>query len=142
MAITTFQGRRVLAIGQGLAGIAREALAGAQIEVAGPERLQGRWTFGDTPDLVLIDADSASPETLTAAIDTLARAPSHPAVVLAGEKLPAGLVRALLRLPKSDILEAPFAAVDLALTAAALMTPDPAPSASSEPDNDCRCWTV
>jgi pilus assembly protein CpaE len=142
MAITTFQGRRVLAIGQGLAGIAREALAGAQIEVAGPERLQGRWTFGDTPDLVLIDADSASPETLTAAIDTLARAPSHPAVVLAGEKLPAGLVRALLRLPKSDILEAPFAAVDLALTAAALMTPDPVASASSEPENDCRCWTV
>ena len=140
MAITTFQGRRVLAIGQGLADIAREALTGAQIEVAGPERLQGRWTFGDTPDLVLIDADSASAETLTAAIDGLSRAPSHPAAILAGAKLPAGLVRALLRLPKSDVLEAPFASVDLALTAAALMTAEVA--APSEPESDCKCWTV
>lgn len=141
MAITTFQGRRVLAIGTGLAEIAREALVGAQIEVAGPDRLQGRWTFGDTPDLVLIDADSASAETLTGAIDNLSRAPSHPAAILAGEKLPAGLVRALLRLPKSDVMEAPFAAVDLALTAAALMTDDVS-AAPSEPESDCKCWTV
>lgn len=141
MAITTFQGRRVLVIGQGLADIAREALAGAQLEVAGPERLQGRWTFGDSPDLVIIDADSASAEVLTGAIDTLSRAPSHPAAILAGERLPAGLVRALLRLPKSDVLEAPFAAVDLALTAAALMTPEPA-AASAEPESNSRCWTI
>ncbi len=145
MAVTTFQGRRVLVIGQGLADIAREALAGAQLEVAGPERLQGRWTFGDTPDLVLIDADSASSDVLITAIDTLSRAPSHPAAILAGEKLPAGLVRALLRLPKSDVLEAPFAAVDLALTSAALINSETAaaPSSSTQTDgSDSQCWTV
>jgi len=137
MSITSFQGRRVLAIGDGLSDIAREALAGAQIEVAGPERLLGRWTFGDTPDLVLIDAECATAEVLVAAIDALAKAPSSPAAILTGARLPAALVRALLRLPRSDVLEAPFAPVDLALTAAALMTVESAaPTASS------RCWTV
>jgi len=138
MSITSFQGRRVLAIGEGLTVIAREALAGALLEMAGPERLQGRWTFGDTPDLVVIDADCSTPDVLVTAIDALSRAPTTPAVILTGTRLPAGLVRALLRLPKSDVLEAPFAAVDLALTAAALITVEPAaqtPSAS-------RCWTV
>jgi pilus assembly protein CpaE len=139
MSITSFQGRRVLAIGHNLSAIAREALAGAILEEAGPERLQGRWTFGDTPDLLLIDADCAAPEVLVAAIDALARAPSSPAAILAGERLPAALVRALLRLPKSDVLEAPFAAVDLALAAAALMTPEPAAAAAA---SSSRCWTV
>jgi len=139
MGITTFAGRRVLAIGDGLSDIAREALSGAQIEVAGPERLQGRWTFGDIPDLVLIDADCATTEVLIGAIDTLSRAPGTPATILAGAKLPAGLVRALLRLPRSDVLEAPFAPVDLALSAAALMTPEPAAAAASA---NSRCWTI
>jgi pilus assembly protein CpaE len=139
MSITSFQGRRVLAIGHSLSDIAREALAGAILEEAGPERLQGRWTFGDTPDLLLIDADCATPEVLVAAIDALARAPSSPAAILAGARLPAGLVRALLRLPKSDVLEAPFAAVDLALAAAALMTPEPA---AAQAASSSRCWTV
>jgi len=139
MGITTFAGRRVLAIGDGLSAIAREALSGAQIEVAGPERLQGRWTFGDIPDLVLIDADCATTEVLIGAIDTLSRAPGSPAAILAGAKLPAGLVRALLRLPRSDVLEAPFAPVDLALSAAALMTPEPAAVAAAA---NSRCWTI
>lgn len=139
MGITTFAGRRVLAIGDGLSDIAREALSGVQLEVAGPERLQGRWTFGDIPDLVLIDADCASPEMLAGAIDTLSRAPGSPAIILAGSKLPAGLVRALLRLPKSDVLEAPFAPVDLALAAASLMTPEPTAQTAA---TNSRCWTI
>jgi len=138
MSITSFQGRRVLAIGDGQSVVAREALTGAVLEVAGPERLQGRWTFGDTPDLVLIDADCSTPEVLVAAIDALSRAPSGPAVILTGQRLPAALVRALLRLPKSDVLEAPFAAIDLALTAAALMTVETA----AAPTSTSRCWTV
>jgi pilus assembly protein CpaE len=139
MGITTFAGRRVLAIGDGLSDIARQALSGVQLEVAGPERLQGRWTFGDIPDLVLIDADCASQEVLITAIDTLSRAPGNPAAILAGSKLPAGLVRALLRLPKSDVLEAPFAPVDLALAAASLMTPEPAAQTATA---NSRCWTI
>jgi pilus assembly protein CpaE len=139
MSITTFQGRRVLVIGQGMSDIAREALTGAQLEVAGPERLQGRWTFGDTPDLLLIDADCAAPAVVVGAIDALARAPSTPAVILTGARLPAAMVRSLLRLPRSDVLEAPFAAVDLALTAAALMTPEPAAAQAAATS---RCWTV
>ncbi|MGE5500759.1 MAG: AAA family ATPase [Ignavibacteriales bacterium] len=122
-----------------MSDIARQALSGVQLEVAGPERLQGRWTFGDIPDLVLIDADCASTEVLIAAIDTLSRAPGQPAAILAGAKLPAGLVRALLRLPKSDVLEAPFAPVDLALAAASLMTPEPAAQAATA---NSRCWTI
>ncbi|HEX6859489.1 MAG TPA: AAA family ATPase [Caulobacteraceae bacterium] len=140
MAINTFQGRRVLAIGQGLADIARQALSGAQLEVAGAERVQGRWTFGDTPDLLLIDADCAPPDVMAPAIEALARLPSPPATVLAGAHLSAGLVRSLLRLPKSDVLEAPFAAVDLALTAAALMTPEQ--PAAQQSSSESRCWTV
>ncbi|HYG26525.1 MAG TPA: AAA family ATPase [Caulobacteraceae bacterium] len=140
MAITSFQGRRVLVIGQGLAETAREALSGALLEVGGPERI-GRWTFGDMPDLLLIDADGAAPEVLVGAIDALARAGASPATVLAGERLPAGLVRALLRLPKSDVLEAPFAPIDLALAAAALMSPAESAAPAVAP-SDSRCWTV
>lgn len=140
MAITSFQGRRVLVIGQGLADTAREALTGALLEVAAPDRI-GRWGFGVEPDLLLIDADGATPEVLAGAIDALSRTGASVPTVLAGERLPAGLVRALLRLPKSDVLEAPFAPVDLALAAAALMGPAEA-AAQAAPASDSRCWTV
>ena len=137
MSMTAFAGRKVLAIGGGVTEVARQALGGAVVETAGPDRLQGRWTFGDTPDLVLIDADCASPEVLIAAIGGLSRAPSAPATILIGAHLPTALVRALLRLSRSDVLEAPFAPNDLAVAAAALMTLEAAP----HPANS-RCWTV
>jgi len=133
----SFAGRRVLIVGPGLADLAVQAFRDAVIETAGPEALQGRWAFGEAPDLVVIDADAA-PETLSAAIGALGRAASPPPTLLVGGRLPAGLVRNLMRLPRSDVLEAPFTAVDLAAAASPLI----APKVQAIPNQPSRCWTV
>lgn len=138
MSVPTFNGRKVLVVGAGLESLAREALAGATLEVAGPDRLQGRWTYADQPDLVLIDAACASAEVLAGCIGTLGRSPHPPATILAGAHLPAALVRALLRVARSDVLEAPFASADLAAAAGAMMTPE----SIAPPPAQSRCWTV
>jgi pilus assembly protein CpaE len=59
-------------------------------------------------------------------------------VLLAGDQLSASLVRALMKLPRSDVLEAPFTSTDLARAAAALLS-DAAPPAAP---HHARCWTV
>lgn len=134
----SFAGRKVLAVGSGVIDIAREALAGADIQVTTPERLHGRWTGRDMTDLVLIDAGCAPAETLGAAISALGRAAAPPAAILVGAHLPAVLVRALLRVPRSDVLEAPFTAADLATAASTLIAPaSPAGHAAQS-----RLWTV
>ncbi|MDQ0464697.1 pilus assembly protein CpaE [Caulobacter ginsengisoli] len=130
--------RRILVVGPGLESLAREAFVGAQFDVGGAERLQSRWTFGETPDLVLIDAAAADPLELTAAIGALSRAATPPPAILAGDALPAALVRALMKLPHSDVLEAPFSAQDLADAARALLAPkDVVPHVSTS-----HCWAV
>lgn len=130
--------RRILVVGPGLEALAREAFVGAQFDVGGAERLQSRWTFGETPDLVLIDAAAAEPLELTAAIGALGRAATPPPAILAGDALPAALVRALMKLPHSDVLEAPFSAADLAEAARALLAPkEAAPHVSNS-----HCWAV
>ncbi|MES2035464.1 MAG: hypothetical protein V4466_14920 [Pseudomonadota bacterium] len=134
----SFAGRRVLIVGPGLAALAGQAFRDAVIEPGGPEHLQGRWTSGDTPDLVVIDADTAGSDGLSAAIAALGRVAAPPPILLVGAHLPAGLVRNLMRLPRSDVLEAPFTAVDLAVAAAPLMAPKAIPS----PRQPSRCWTV
>ena len=134
----SFAGRRVLIIGAGLVELAARALEGAVIETAAAETLNGRAIQADAPDLVLIDSDGASPEAIGAAIATLGRATTPPPTLLVGAQLPVALVRALMRLPRSDVLEAPFAAQDLAEAASPLM------SARLEPMQNApsRCWTV
>lgn len=134
----TFAKRKVLAVGHGVTEIATQALAGATLEIAGPERLSGRWKAGEAPDLVLIDAGCAPPEELVAAIAALARSGAAPAAILVGDHLPVSLVRALLKVPRSDVLEAPFTAADLATAAAALMTPEALPAAPSA----SKLWVV
>ena len=133
-----FPGRRVLIIGTGLVELASRALEGAVIETAAAEALNGRPLQTDPPDLVLIDAAGASAEAVGAAITTLGRAPMPPPTLLVGEHLPVALVRALMRLPRSDVLEAPFSPQDLAQAAQPLMAPllTPVHNAPS------RCWTV
>ncbi|MFZ4605858.1 MAG: AAA family ATPase [Caulobacter sp.] len=133
-----FAGRRVLIIGTGLVELAARALEGAVIETAVADSLNGRSLQSDPPDLVLIDAAGATAEALGGAIATLGRAPTPPPTLLVGGQLPVALVRALMRLPHSDVLEAPFTIQDLAATAAPLMTAR-LPPVQSAPS---RCWTV
>lgn len=134
----SFAGRRVLIIGGGLVELAARALEGAVIETAAAETFHGRWSHGDTPELVLIDSAGASAEAVGAAIAALGRAPSPPPTLLVGAQLPTALVRALMRLPRSDVLEAPFSAPDLAEAAAPLMSPHVTPIHTAP----SRCWTV
>lgn len=133
-----FVGRRVLIIGAGLVELAGRALEGAVLETAEAETFNGRWSQGDAPELVLIDSAGAPAEALGAAIVTLGRGTTPPPTLLVGAQLPTALVRALMRLPRSDVLEAPFSAEDLAEAAAPLMTPHLVPVQSAP----SRCWTV
>ncbi|MDP1630797.1 MAG: hypothetical protein Q8L66_05195 [Caulobacter sp.] len=134
----SFAGRRVLIIGPGLVDMAARALKGAIIETIEAEALSGRWTFGEAPELVLIDAAGSTPEALAGAIANLGRAPTPPPTLLTGAQLPVALVRALMRMPRSDVLEAPFTEADLAGAATPLMAAHIAPVQGAP----SRCWSV
>ncbi|MDB5452642.1 MAG: hypothetical protein JWO33_1220 [Caulobacteraceae bacterium] len=130
-------GRRILVIGQGLVATATDALGQSQLEFGEPDRLLAPDQVGPDPELVIIDAQCAPPSVLSAMIETLARKRLPPAAILVGEGLPTAAVRALLRMPKSDVLEAPFTTEDLARMAGELLaTDEAAPAARS------KCWTV
>nr|QQZ49002.1 hypothetical protein JKL49_17440 [Phenylobacterium glaciei] len=86
--------------------LARGPLFGAAMEVAGLDRLTDLRP-GMT-DLILIDADHAEPAALAAAVATLAGVADLPPTLFLGGHLPVGLVRALMRLPHADVVEAPF----------------------------------
>ncbi len=135
-------GRRVLAIGANLAPLAQGTLFGVVLEAGNMERLR-TLAPGDA-DLVLIDADGADSEGLAQALAALAAMPSPPATLLTGARLPAALVRTLLRLERSDVLEAPFSSDDLAAAAEALIFA-PAMAAASPKATarlPSRCWAV
>ncbi len=134
----SFAGRRVLIIGAGLVDLAARALEGAVIETVVAEALNGRALQNDPPDLVLVNADDATAEALASAVATLGRAPAPPPTLLVGGNLPIALVRALLRLPHSDVLESPFTADDLVHAASPLLSARVAPVQSAP----SRCWTV
>ncbi len=134
----TFAGRRILIVGAGLAELAGQAFRDAALQTAGLERLQARWAFGDAPDLILIEAGAFEPDALSAAIATLGAGSSPPPTLLTGDHLPAGLVRNLMRLPRSDVLEAPFSAADLVASSAPLVAPIAAPALNAP----SRCWTI
>jgi pilus assembly protein CpaE len=91
----------------------------------------------------MIDAEAADPVDLVVAIAALAARASPPATLLAGSHLPASMVRALMKLPRSDVIEAPFTSVDLARAAGALLA-DVAPVVEIAPSHEvnARCWTV
>jgi pilus assembly protein CpaE len=130
-------GRRVCVVGERLSPIAREALPGAALESVSPEVLLAPMAGDRAPDLVLIDADVARPELLVQAIEALARRQPPPPTVLVGAHLPTNLVRALMRLERSDVLEAPFAPDALLRVAARLMMP-----VASSAGTPSRCWSV
>lgn len=134
-------GRRVLAVGADLAPLAQGPLYGFALEIAGVERLA--QIAPGTTDLVLIDAYSAEPGALAQALEALAAAPAPPPILLVGAHLPTGLVRALMRLDRSDVLDAPFTPEQLAASVEALLAaPAPTPAAVSAPSVPSRCWAV
>jgi pilus assembly protein CpaE len=141
---SAFTGRRVIAVGPALAPLAAGPLFGVILETVGVERLS--TLAPGACDLVLIDADSAAAEALAEGVGALAALADPPATLLIGAHLPAGLVRALMRIPRSDVLEAPFAPGRLAAAADALLSaPKPAATpvaAAPSPVVRSRCWAV
>jgi pilus assembly protein CpaE len=138
MSVGSFNGRHVLVVGQRLAPVAQEALGQARFGIAAADRLDVLANLHTAMDLVLIDAESTDPTELVGAIAGLAARTNPPAVLLAGAHMPASLVRALMKLPRSDVIEAPFTAEDVARAAAALIAEPILPAA---PVN-ARCWSV
>src|SRR6185312_6166749 len=141
MSLAKFDGRHVLVVGQRLAPVAQEALGQARFEIAAADRLDFLGSLHAAMDLVLIDAEAVDPVELVGAISGLAARPTPPAVMLAGAHLPASLVRALMKLPRSDVIEAPFSSDDLARAAAGLIA-EPLAAPATTPTVNAVCWTV
>ena len=136
---TVLAGKHVLLIGPALAPLAELALNGVSLEVGSLNQGQALAGLRSGLDLVLVDADAAAPELVTAVIEALARRHDPPAVLLIGARLPTALVRALFKLPRSDVLDAPTTAADLAKAALSLVADAGTPQSG---DRHSRCWTV
>jgi len=134
------EGRRVLALGAGLAALRDGPLAGASVETGSVLQLE-ELRPGDF-DLVMIDADAWQAPALAQAVKALSALKHEQAVMMVGENLPAGLVRNLLRLPRSDIVESPFTSEQLASALHALMADTAAPAPVATASGDSRCWAV
>jgi pilus assembly protein CpaE len=134
-------GRRVLALGEKLRNLAGDPLKGAATEFAAVERLAS--ARAGHYDLVLVDADAWEAAALAAAIQTLSGADAPPAVLAIGERLATTVVRNLMRLPASDVLEAPFTNEQfMAAVSALLASAQPQPAAAAAPVGDSHCWAV
>lgn len=131
--------KKVLVLGPALKALAEEALTGARLEIVRPERGEALSALWPDLDLVLMDADAAGAELTREVIETLAARGETPGVLLIGAHLPTVLVRALLKLDRSDVLEAPVSAAELAKAATAVL----ADRSSGHPGGrHSRCWTV
>jgi pilus assembly protein CpaE len=122
-------------------------LAGANLELAGADQLAG--ITAEDVSLVLIDADSCTAAALSTAVQSLTASPNPPAVLLVGERLPTTVVRNLLRLSRSDVLEAPYTPDQIAGAIAGLMEQEArAPTAQAHapapavPVASSHCWAV
>ena len=139
-------GRRVLALGASLAPLAQGVLTGANFELATVDQLTG--VSADAVGLVLIDADSCTAAALSAAVQSLSACANPPPVLLVGERLPTTVVRNLLRLSRSDVLEAPYTPDQITGAVAGLMNqaartpPAQAPVAAAPVVSSSRCWAV
>jgi pilus assembly protein CpaE len=141
MSTDPLAGRRVLAIGSALSGLASGPLAGALLEVGGLDRLSAAGL--SAADLVIIDADAWEAPDLAHGIQALAALPAPPPVLLVGAHLPTTVVRNMLRLERSDVLEAPFTDDKISHAITALMV-EKAPAAApvATPGQMARCWAV
>ncbi len=143
---TLLTGRRVLTIGPALSVMANGPLAGAVLEAAGPEKLIGVSTAD--ADLIIIDADAWDQPVLAAGIHALALCETPPPVLMVGAHLPTSVVRMLLRLERSDVLDAPYtpdhvtAAIAGLFAKRAAPAPAPAPAQPQPAAHVSRCWAV
>ena len=144
MSIQSLQGRRVLALGGAFEALATGPLEGARLESAGLERLIGVGPAD--ADLVLIDADAWGAASLAAGIEALTLCAAPPPVLLIGSHMPTSVVRSLLRLERSDVLEAPYTVEHLTAAITTLMVrkaPAPPPAAAPvQAPAVARCWAV
>ncbi len=133
-----FKRTRCLVVGRAIAAIAHEGLTGARLEVAEPVRDDVIAALHPGLDLIVVDTDAASPELALELVETLAGRAERPGLLLVGAHLPTGLVRALLKLERSDVLESPFTAGELARVATAVLEEGHAQA----PAHASRCWSV
>lgn len=131
-------GRRILAVGEGLAPLARGALFGAVVELAGVDRLL-EFQPGQA-ELVLIDADGVDHAQLQVALAALAGLSPAPPTLLLGAHIPVSLARALMRLPSSDVLETPFESEQLQAAIFGLL--DQSEAHAPPQAHTSRCWSV
>jgi pilus assembly protein CpaE len=144
MTASPLAGRRVLLVGPNLSALVAAPLKGAATEAGGLERLPQAVT--GAYDLVLVDADAWDAAALAGAVQALAANPRAAPVLLMGLRLPTAVVRNLMRLPSSDVLDAPFSADQFLAAASALLrqveTQAAAEAAPVAPEGGSRCWTV
>jgi pilus assembly protein CpaE len=141
MSPSPLSGRRILAIGETFRTMAGDPLKGAAVEVAAIERLPEARS--NRYDLAVVDADAWEPAALGQAVEALAAAAgAAPAVLVIGERLPATVVRNLMRLPAYDVLEAPFSAEQFTAAAGALLAAGQPQAAPSAPVSGSHCWAV
>ena len=133
-------GRRVLVIGGALSDLAKGPLDGAILETAGLDRLISVG-LADA-ELIIIDADAWGGPALAAGIQALALCAAPPPVLMVGTHLPTAVVRNLLRIERSDVLDAPFTHENISAAIAGLMAAK-ASTATVTPSGDiARCWAV
>lgn len=133
-------GRRILALGQELAPLAAGPLAGAQMEVGAVSHLE--TLAPGACDLVMIDADGWEAATLASAVQALSRLRPCPPVLMVGGSLPTALVRNLLRLECSDVLEAPFTPEQLLAAVHGLLAEASPTGVPTHGPGATRCWAV
>ena len=132
-------GRSVLAVGPGLSALAGQALTGVRLDTAAPERGDLLAAVHPGHELVLLDADAVPADLARELIEVLAQRAQQPAVLLIGAHLPTSLVRSLLKLQRSDVVEAPVTPRDLSRAAEAILAEA---AAAQAPPQTSRCWSV
>ena len=128
---------RIQAFGIRLAAVAEQAFPGAAIQTVRAQDVQTADGASTWADLVLIEVGTASPEALGAVIAQCAQRNPQPAVILAGASIPMALARALLKLERSDVLEAQFQVKDLERVGLALLR-----AARPVSGAHCACWGI
>ena len=137
----SLKGRRVLAMGEALKGLSQGPLKGARLEFAGLERLVGVGSAD--AELVIIDADAWEAPELAAGIQALTLCSAAPPILLIGTHLPTSVVRNLLRLARSDVLDAPYSHETIAAAIAGLMLEKaPVAVAPVAGSGVAHCWAV
>jgi pilus assembly protein CpaE len=137
----SLSGRRVLVLGAALLPLSQDPLTGAHVELGGLDRLIGVGPAD--ADLIIIDADAWDGPGMAAGILALTMCPAPPPVLLVGANLPTSVVRNLLRLERSDVLDAPYSSDNIAAAINGLMVEKAAPApVPVQGGHVARCWAV